>query len=259
LIGTTDTSGNLWVKPARPNAQARARLFCFPYAGGGASVYYKWAELLPPQSELCPAQLPGREMRIGEQPYQRLDPLVEATASALLPFLSRPFAFFGHSMGALLSFELARYLRRNYGISPIHLFVSGLGAPQLPRLRPPIHEAPDSEFLSEIVRLNGTPKEVLEHSELLGLMLPLLRADFAVCETYEFSAEEPLSCPISAYGGLEDEDSVRDRLEPWREHTSGAFTLRMFPGDHFFLNSARALLLRAVAVALEETLASTVD
>jgi medium-chain acyl-[acyl-carrier-protein] hydrolase len=252
VIEVTSTTENLWVKPSRPDSQARLRLFCFPYAGGGASAYYKWAELLPRQIELCPVQLPGREMRIAEPPFARLGPLVEAVASALLPTLSSPFALFGHSMGALVSFELARYLRRQYKLSPVHLFVSGLSAPSLRRLRPPIHEAPDAEFLAEITRLNGTPKEVLDHAELRDLMLPLLRADFAVCETYEFGVENPLPCPLSAYGGLADEESVRDRLEPWREHTSGVFALRMFPGDHFFLQSARLPLLRAMVLELEK-------
>jgi len=184
-----------------------------------------------------------------ERPYTQLSPLVEALAQALAPLLDRPFAFFGHSLGALVSFELARRIRRQYGVHPVRLFVSAGRAPQILHRGLPIHTLPDKEFLMELRRLNGTPSELLDHAELMELMLPLLRADFAVYETYQYSSEAPLNCPISAFGGLQDNKVSDSDLDAWRVQTSVSFSLRMFPGDHFFLK--QPLLLRALFQELQ--------
>src|SRR5205814_4666171 len=184
-----------WIQYYQSKPQACLRLFCFPYAGGGASIFRTWSENLPPEIEACPIQLPGRESRLLEAPFSQLFSLIEPVAQALLPYLDMPCAFFGHSMGALVSFELARYLRRQHGLSPVHLFVSGRRAPQLSDPDPPIHPLPEAEFLEELRSLKGTPEEVLQNTELLQLLLPLLRADFAVCETYAYAPETPLLCP----------------------------------------------------------------
>lgn len=232
-----------WLLGSKLNAQARLRLFCFPYAGGAASIYQAWQERLPPTVEVRPVQLPGRGMRMRETPINQMPALVEATAAALLPFLDRPFAFFGHSMGALISFELVRRFRREQGISPVHLFLSGRRAPQLPHTEPMTYNLPEPEFLNELRRLKGTPPEMLENAELMQLMLPLLRADFEVCETYTYADEPPLECPMTVFGGIQDLDVNRTHLEAWREQTSAPFSLRMLPGDHFFLQSSKDLLL----------------
>ena len=245
--GREEPSTPPWLFCHQPRATARLRLFCFPYAGGGASLYRTWAKRLASSIEVCPVQLPGRENKLGEQPFTRLQPLVEAIADALFPLLDTPFAFFGHSMGAIISFELARQLRRDRGLEPEHLFVSGHRAPHLPSLEPPTFELPEPELVEELRRLNGTPQAALEHPELLELMLPVLRADMAVCQTYEYGDEPALRCPITAIGGLEDVDVSRQRLEAWREHTAAAFKLRMLPGDHFFLHSQQFELLRIIS------------
>jgi len=245
--GIAGAQTNPWIACPRPNPQARLRLFCFPYSGAGASIFYPWLDYLPTAIEVCPVQLPGRETRLSEPLFTRMGPLVRAAAQALLPYLDKPFAFFGHSLGALVSFELARYLRREHGLSPVHLFVSGHNAPQLPDRDPPIHDLPEPEFLEELRRLNGTPEEVLQHPELRELIFPILRADFEVCDTYVYEPDDPLNCPISAFGGLRDEHLSREGLEAWREQTIASFSLRMFPGDHFYLNTDRPLLLRALA------------
>lgn len=200
--------------------------------------------------------LPGREGRLSEPAISRLLPLVEALGSALQPWLDLPFVFFGHSMGALLAFELARRLRGLYAIEPRQLFLSGNAAPQVPDLNPPRHALPEAEFLAELRRLNGTPEAVLQHRELMELMLPILRADFAVCETYVYTPQPLLACPIAAFGGLDDPEIRRDALAAWAEQTQGAFRLRMLPGDHFFLTGARPLLLWAVAHDLLRVLRS---
>ena len=238
-----------WISWRKPRPETRLRLFCFPHAGAGALIYRSWQDSLPADIEVCPIQLPGRGTRLMERPFTQLTPLVEALAQALAPLLDMPFAFFGHSLGALVSFELARRIRRQYGRHPVRLLVSAARAPQIPQRESPIHALPEKEFLAELRRLNGTPSELLDHDELMEIMLPLLQADFAVYETYSYSNEPPLNCPISAFGGLQDQ-RVNDRdLQAWRAQTDGAFSLRMLPGDHFFLREP--LLLRVLTNELQ--------
>lgn len=243
-----------WLVVPRPSPAARLRLFCFPHSGAGASTFTAWAGVLPPVFEVCAVQLPGREARLGEPPFTRLGPLLDAIEAGLGPHLAGlPFAFFGHSLGALVSFELARRLQAR-GQGPAHLFVSGHPAPHLPDREPPTHALPEAEFLARLRQLNGTPPEVLDHPALRDLIVPILRADFAVCDTYTFTPGEPLTCSLSAFGGLQDPHARRDELEAWRVHTRSTFAARMFPGDHFYINSARPLLLRMVARELDQWL-----
>ncbi|HEV2148429.1 MAG TPA: alpha/beta fold hydrolase [Longimicrobiaceae bacterium] len=237
----------LVVDADRPGPGVRLRLFCLPYAGGGAAVYREWGRLVPPEVQLLPVHLPGRGNRFGEPPVTRSDALVERLAEELDPFLDLPFALFGHSMGAMLAFELTRRLRARGGPRPEILLVSGRRAPDRPSGKRPLHALPESEFRDELRGLNGTPDEILEHPELMELFSPILRADFELCETYALREEEPLDLPISAFGGLEDTDVGRDDLLAWRKHTCAPFRLRMFPGGHFFLSGARTQLVHAVS------------
>lgn len=235
-----------WIVRPRPYKQTRVRLFCFPYAGGGASAFQAWQPLLPEKIDLCLIQLPGREARMREQPYTYLPTLLDALVPALFPYLDQPFAFFGHSLGSLICFELARYLRAHQEPQPFHIFVSGCRAPHTPSTERPIHELPEAEFISELQRLNGTPASLLANRELMQLLMPMLRADFSLFETYTYKAEEPLACPISAFGGIHDSRATRQQIAPWSEHTTNTFTLQMFPGDHFFLNEGRKLLIERI-------------
>ncbi len=234
---------DLWFSAPRPIDQAKLRLFCLPYAGGGAQVFRSWAADLPDSVEVVAVQLPGREQRIREPAIPELPRLVDEIATALESRLDRPFALYGHSMGALLAFELARECRRRFSQTPRQLFVSGSRAPHLPDPDPPIHQLPEKEFLEQVVKLNGTPEEVLQSRELLQLLLPTLRADFSVCETYEFRDDAPLACPLTASAGLEDPKALPEQTEPWEEYTSATFHLRLFPGDHFFIDSSRKAFL----------------
>lgn len=236
-----------WVTPGRRSPQERLTLFCFPYAGGSASIYRNWAAKLPAFVNVCPVQLPGRGPRTKEPSYTNLEAMVADLAKNSLPLMEQPFAFFGHSMGALISFELARTLKREHGLAPVHLFLSGRRAPQVPDTEPLTYNLPDAEFIEELRHLKGTPSEVLEHPELMQLLLPLLRTDFEVCQTYQYVPGELLDCPMSVFGGLEDDGVLREHLEPWKELTSGPFILRMLPGDHFFLHSSEAVLLHVLA------------
>jgi medium-chain acyl-[acyl-carrier-protein] hydrolase len=236
-----------WVVRARESHAAPLRLFCFPYAGGAANVFHQWSSLLPPSIEVCAVQPPGRGSRLLEEPFTDLVELVRAAAGALLPYMDRPFALFGHSMGALVAFELARLLRREWLRGPLCLFVGGRCAPQIPETRPPLHALPEPQLLKELELMNGTPEEVLAHPDLMKLMLPLLRGDFSVAETYRYTDEPPLDCPITAFGGLGDVGVSRQGLEAWEAQTRVAFSLHMLAGDHFFLHTAERSLLDVVA------------
>jgi medium-chain acyl-[acyl-carrier-protein] hydrolase len=160
-------------------------------------------------------------------------------------------------MGAIISFELARHLRREHGCDPLHLFVSGRQAPQIPDMQPRIYDLPEAEFLVELRRLNGTPAEILEHPELIQLVLPLLRSDFELVQTYTYSDDYPLNCPITVFGGLQDKEVSREQLEAWRKQTTGSLSLQTLPGDHFFLHTAQPLLLRMLALQLSRLASGT--
>jgi medium-chain acyl-[acyl-carrier-protein] hydrolase len=153
-------------------------------------------------------------------------------------------------MGAVIAFELARLLRREGRPRPFHLFVSGRQAPHAPDPEPPSYNLPEPEFIESLGRLNGTPPEVLRHQELMNLLLPLLRADFEAIETYAYKDEPPLDCPVTAFVGLHDDEVSREQLEMWAGQTNASFSARVFPGDHFFLNTARPALLKAIAAEL---------
>jgi medium-chain acyl-[acyl-carrier-protein] hydrolase len=246
----------------KPNPGARARLFCFPYAGGGASVYRPWAAALAPSIEVVGVQLPGRESRFTEPAFDRVGPLLDALLPAILqeierlatPPSARPFAFFGHSLGALVGFELCRRLRAAGARLPLRLFVSGRSAPQLPLEEEPLHALPDADLIAGLVRYNGTPAAVLADAELMELVLPSVRADFAIHETYAYASEPPLNLPITAFGGEDDDTVALSHLDGWRAQTSHGFRRQMFPGDHFYLNDAQAALARAIADDLTPTL-----
>jgi medium-chain acyl-[acyl-carrier-protein] hydrolase len=250
----TKTAG-AWFQNTHAGRQVELKMFCFPYAGGMASVYRSWAGLLPPTVQVIPVELPGRGARFREPPFVSMPAMIEALAEAIIPLLDKPFAFFGHSMGAVIAFELARRLHRDYDRRPQALFPSGRRAPQIPDTGPTTYDLPKDEFVEELRRIGGTPKEVLEIVELLEIMIPLLRADFQLIQTYEYIAGAPLRCPIIAYGGLDDDEETRDLLSEWKEQTGSRFKLQMLAGDHFFLHSSETLLLKLLARELSEVIA----
>ncbi len=230
---------------ARPGEQDEIRLFCLPYAGGGASIYREWTRALPAGAGVYPIQLPGRENRIAEPLLYTMEELVEAVSEAIAPYLQRPFILFGHSVGARIAFELARSLRRKWRLRPCHLLVSGSRAPHLPESTP-LHRLPDDAFVKELRRFSGTPEVVLQNRELMEIFIPILRADFTVSETYTYAEDAPLDCPIAAFGGTGDPEADPEEIAAWVHHTGGDFTMEMFEGDHFFLQTARASLLHSV-------------
>jgi medium-chain acyl-[acyl-carrier-protein] hydrolase len=236
-----------WVQVSRPDPRRRLRLFCLPYAGGAASAYRLWGGALAPEVEVCAVQLPGRGSRFRETPFRSATALVAAVADGLGPMMDVPFALFGHSMGAVVAFELARELRRRSRPGPALLIVSGRQAPPRPSPLPPFGHLPEAEFLREVCgRYDNIPDEVLAEKELLQLVLPALRADILVLETHTSQPEPPLDCPISCFGGEEDPHVSREDLEAWAAHTRAGSTMRIFPGRHFFIDTAREAVWRAL-------------
>jgi len=251
MISQSQGYNSPWLLCPKPSRQAALRLFCFPYSGASASVYYDWASALPVPVELFSIQLPGRANRLSEPGLTDIEPVVEAVSTAVAPLLDKPFAFFGHSLGAAIAFEVSRSLRLRGLPEPDALVVSGNGAPQIPDDSPQMHNLPDPELVESLQRLNGMATEVLDSEELMQLVLPILRADLTISETYTYHDEQPLSCQIFAYGGLQDSYVSRDDLDAWRAQTRTDFRLRMFPGDHFYLNVSKQLLLQALARDLD--------
>jgi medium-chain acyl-[acyl-carrier-protein] hydrolase len=244
------TAASKWILRPRPNAAARFRLFCFPYAGGGSSAYRSWAAELPAEVELCLVQMPGRESRWKDTPFLNMTDLIGAVHDGLREHFDRPYAFFGHSLGGLVSFELARALRASGSRLPAHLFVSAHRAPQLPNPHPEMRHLDDDAFVDEIKRrYGGIPQAVLDTPDLLELVLPCLRADFTVFETYEYRDGAQLDIPISAFGGTSDGYVKREAIAEWASQTSQPFALRMLPGDHFYLQNERAAVLASIASA----------
>jgi medium-chain acyl-[acyl-carrier-protein] hydrolase len=226
--------------------QPRLRLFCFPYAGGSARIFRSWPPFLDSSIELCVCQFPGREHRFSETAISDFPLLLTSLVSALRLSLDLPYACFGHSLGALVMFELTHQLRLQECRLPIALFPSGCRAPHLPNPHSPIHALPDEAFFAELVRLKGTPHEVLEHTELMHLMLPMLRADFTLAETYVYREQLPLTCPISVFGGRDDHEVQQSSLYAWMKQTTGSFRARFYEGDHFFLHEAIPTIVQAI-------------
>jgi medium-chain acyl-[acyl-carrier-protein] hydrolase len=238
-----------WLIPIRPDPLAALNLVCLPYAGGGASSFRAWGRELPVPLDVCAVEFPGRETRGFEEPLTRMEPLVTALADELVPRLERPYALFGHSMGALVGFELARELRRRRVPPPRLLVASSHRAPDLRSPTPPLRDLPDDELVEQMGRIQGT-STLLQDEGVRALMLPVIRADFAVCESYVYAHDAPLECPILAVGGTADPHVTRLELEAWRDHTRAEFALRLFHGGHFYLHTARTTLLKHLGDAL---------
>ena len=217
-------------------------------------MFREWSRHLSPEIDVCLVHLPGRARRIGERPRTRLQPLVEEMADAIRPELRGRFAFYGHSMGALICFELARELRRRNCATPVRLFLSACRAPNVVRTVPPIFHLPVQEFMAEIRKLKGTPKEFFELPEIQKALLPLLRADMEITDTYEYLPESPLPCPLTVYGGEQDELAPVKSLVPWELQTTAECKTRLFSGDHFFIQSLKTEFVGILRQDLLQTL-----
>lgn len=242
---------NRWLSLARTPG-ARVRLFCLPHAGAGTAVYHTWKRLLPSWIEVAPIQIPGREGRLAEPSYTSLELLIEQMAESLVGHMDLPYAIFGHSMGSLLTIELAQRLRALGQPAPKYLFVSGRNAPHAAFKEGLLHKLPDGEFLAALAeRYGAMPQEILDTPELLDIYLPILRADLVLLETHPYRAWAPLDCPIAAFCGEEDRIVTRQGLENWRSHTTGHFESHWLEGGHFYLSGAsRRLLIDVISERL---------
>jgi medium-chain acyl-[acyl-carrier-protein] hydrolase len=221
-------------------AKGALRLFCFPHAGGGTTAFRDWAGRLPPAILVVPMRPPRTRPR-------GMAELVAALGEAIDAYLDEPFAFFGHSMGAIVAFELARLIRRQNRPLPRILVASGARAPQFRRGHVPPPEPGAAEFVDALRRLEGTPPEVLDNPTLMQVILPALRDDAAIYRNYVYAEDPPLDCPVHAYGGAKDPNIHREHLEGWKEQTTASFALRVFPGGHFYLQTYRQEFLAALA------------
>lgn len=242
-----------WIFGGRLNSNARCRLFCLPHSGSGASQFSPWQKFLPPDLDICPIQLPGRENRFREAPLTQIHRIAEILAAELKPYLDRPYILYGYSFGALIAFELARQLRREKVAPAFSLYVLARPAAHLAQTRYPLHQLPDDRFLLELTRrFNGMSPAILQDQELMKLLLPALRADLAALETYFYQEEEPLDIPIRAFGGTYDATTTEDDLRAWRLHTKSSFELHMFQGDHFFIRNYQPLVLQSISAQIPE-------
>ncbi len=234
---------NPWLRQLSTTRNAKIRLFCLPFAGGSASYFHQWKNRLPADISLTAVEYPGRGGRFSDAPLTRCEDAVRELVHAFVTSHTRGrFAFFGHSMGALLAFELSRSLQGIYGLVPEILIVSGARAPDVPRPssarhHPRIYALPEKQFRDEIRSYAGTPAEVLDNDELMSLRSPALRADFELVQTYEYKPGPKLRAPILAIGGHDDVDDVPvSAIEGWARHTTQAFRAEMMEGDHFFID-----------------------
>ena len=235
-----EKSSNKWIVRPLIRREARFQLVCLPQAGGNAWTYRQWAERLPSAIELLAVQYPGHGDRLGEEPHRDFERLRSRIAEHLAPELDRPYALFGHSMGALLAFETGRTLQATEVGPPRHVFLSGYNAPGSPSavdISTPVHEMNDTQLLERIEALDCTPREILEDQEMRTLLLRMIRADSAVCDSHTLDHRPPLVSPITVLGGTEDPRTSQFGLQAWHEFTSDHFEVRWFKGNHGFLLS----------------------
>jgi medium-chain acyl-[acyl-carrier-protein] hydrolase len=241
-------AGERWYRRVSA-ASPSVRLFCFPYAGGNARMFREWHSWCGPEVEVIAVELPGHGFHSRIPVVDRMDTMVERALAALTPLMDVPFAMFGHSMGALIAFELCRALSARGHKTPMHLFASGMRAPHL-RGERLIYDLPDAQFMEALRYLNGTPAEILEDKNLMEIFLPLLRADLRLAETYQYMPGPPLQHPISVFCGLNDVTAPTEHLREWRRHTRGGCTVRLLEGDHFFIQQQAHLMAASILRSL---------
>lgn len=227
---------NAWIRFS-DSRDSSIRMFCFPYAGGGAQIFQPLGKMVPRGVDVFALELPGRGRRFRERLLGDMDSIVNDAMKGILPLLGNDFIFFGHSLGGLIAFELVRKLRRKRFSLPRHLFVSGVVAPQIPNNEPPVCNLPHDAFIKKLKEMGGTPPDVFDNEELLELMIPMLRSDFQVYETYKYVSEAPLECPITVFGGARDKIVKPKYIKEWSRQTSILFSHHILNSGHFFIHT----------------------
>ncbi len=253
LPNVESLASSKWIFRWNHGPHAKKRIFCFPWAGGGALGYRPWADILGNDVETCAIQLPGREHRLREEPITDLSELVTILVEEMDPLFDLPFYFFGHSLGSIIAFELCRALRRSGKAQPNHLFVSAISAPQAPMHQPLLHTMCDSDLLSEVTSFGGTPKAITNDAEMRALILKLMRADFTILEKRNYCQEKPLDIGITAFAFGDDHRAGAKDVSGWRDQTSKNFDMHILPGGHFSLKEqdVRGQLLSEVLKRLD--------
>ncbi|WP_330461225.1 alpha/beta fold hydrolase [Streptomyces sp. NBC_00820] len=236
-----------------PDPDASVRVFCLPYAGGGAGLYRPWVAHAATAARFVPVQLPGRENRMAEEPEKDFDALAERLARGIAPWTGERYALFGHSMGGLLAHEVTHRLLESTGRPAELLVVSACAAPDVERPDWSIHDLPRDEFVDRLRKLDGTPREVFEDEDLIELCLPRIRADFSVLASYQYRPRAPLPVPVTALAGTRDPQVPTWAVAEWKRHTSGAFDLHSLDDDHFFLNRHQRTIADHITNALRPT------
>lgn len=250
MASANTVSGTPWLTIFRRVARPRLRIVCLPYAGAGASAYRQWHAAVPDDVEVCSVQLPGRESRFREPCLTEVEQVIPPLIEALEPFLDAPFVVFGHSLGSALAAELTWALIGR-GRIPRLLAVSGRRAPHVAVERRTMHHLDDAAFRRELEGMGGTPREILEHAELMELLTPMLRADFRMAEGFLRPDVRPFPCPMLAFAGEEDPEALPDRVDTWRAWAGAGYRLHRFPGDHFFLHPHREAVVGCILAAAE--------
>jgi medium-chain acyl-[acyl-carrier-protein] hydrolase len=240
----------LWLECRRTTTPPRLRLFCLPHAGGSSAAFSSWHTGLPVCVQVCSVILPGREKRHSEPLYTQIEPVADAIARELKPWLDMPYAVFGHSMGALLAFEWMRRAQHERCTMPAWLFLSGRRAPDVEGDTSLLHSLPDDEFLKELKRrYEGMSEEILRTPELVEFYRPILRADISVVESYRFQEDGPLDCPITVFAGMNDASTTMDQMFAWKRQTRRRFAVQLLPGGHFY---PKEPLLQTISATLAE-------
>lgn len=238
-----------WLPLGEPDVSG-PRLFCYPNAGAGAGAFASWRALAPDGVQLCPLQPPGRAERYQEQPHRRLDSLLDDLMTCLDGQFDGVYALYGHSLGALVVYELTRRLRDEGLPAPVHLYVSGRAAPHLPETRARLHDLPTARLVPHLREIGGTPEEVLGAPELLDVFLPTLRADFEVNENYRHAPADPLTTPLTVFGGTRDPRADADELRAWGALTQARHDVRLYEGGHFFVTPHAGSLVAEMTASL---------
>ncbi len=235
-----------WFIKPKPNPRADVRLICFPYAGGNASTYAPWADMLPEDVELVAIQPPGRSSRISEKLIYSMDEMVDGLCGAGLPLIDKPYVIFGHSLGSRIALEFMKRLMLFSMPMPVHYIASGSRAPHIAIQDKRLSELPEKEFMSELRVLNGTPEIVLKNQKLMELCVPILRADFSIGDNYCYQSATKFACNASVFNGLNDQGITGEQLSAWQQHFLPTLQFESFSGDHFFIDSSRRQVLECI-------------
>src|ERR1035437_3723645 len=247
-----------WFLITNPKPNAEYRLFCFPYAGGSATAYLAWEDLLPGNIELVAIQPPGHANRLNESLLTSVHQMADQIVSAIGPWLNFPYIIYGHSLGSALSFELLHALNAKHFPSPIRFFSGGRGAPHATPRIPPIHDYPFEKFKSELKKLNGTPEVILNNADLMEIFVPILRTDFKAAYAYRREPVVKLQCDVSVFGGAKDDKVMREDLAGWQDHFTRKIDFRIFEGGHFFMDENRASVVNAICESIKTRSADSI-